>query len=87
MSDEIKNAFENYFKKSGENKMDMQDFYKIIETSEVDVEASCSTLYKQHFKNPIARACCKGICKRKRDIESAEHVETFDQIESEKHMY
>lgn len=51
ISDEIYSAFENYFQKSGEKKMDIYDFYKIIEKSEVDVGNSCATLYKQHFKN------------------------------------
>ena len=46
ISEEIYSTFENYFKKSGENKMDIYDFYKIVETSEVDVANSCSTLYK-----------------------------------------
>ena len=50
ISDEIKDAFENYFKKSGENKMDMFDFYQILEKSEVDVENTCVTLNNQHYK-------------------------------------
>lgn len=66
ISEVIKNGFESYFKKSGENKMDIYDFYKVVDKTEVDVEGSCAILYNQHFKNQMARACCKSLCRRKR---------------------
>jgi hypothetical protein len=47
VSDKIKESFENYFKKSGENKMNLFDFYQIIEDCEIDVSKSCTTLYDE----------------------------------------
>lgn len=67
--------------------MDMQDFYQIIEKSEVDVEQTCLTLNNQHYKKRWQRALCKRICWKWRTSQSAKHVDTFDQIESEKHQY
>lgn len=78
MSEEIKSNFEDYFQKSGESKMDLYDFYKIIEKCEVDVDASCAVLFNQHFQNQFAKICCKGFCRRKRTLESEKHVDTFD---------
>ena len=83
----VRDAFEEYFEKSKENKMDLFDFYKVIEKCEVDVGRSCRNLYEQHFTSSLSRACCKSFCRRKRDALTEKHVETFDQIEQEKHQY
>lgn len=87
VSDDIKNAFENYFEKSKENKMDLFDFYKVMEKCEVDVEASSNTLFDQHFKSRLTRLLFLGLCRKKRTMEAQKHVVTFDQIEAEKHQY
>jgi hypothetical protein len=34
----IRDTFENYFEKVGEGKVDLFDFYKLIEKSEVNVK-------------------------------------------------
>jgi hypothetical protein len=67
--------------------MDMFDFYQIIEKSEVDVEKTCNTLNNLHYKLNWQKACLKRICRKWRTAQSAKHVDTFDQIESEKHQY
>ena len=70
VSDDIKNAFENYFEKSKENKMDLFDFYKVMEKCEVDVEASSNTLFDQHFKSRLTRLLFLGLCRKKRTMEA-----------------
>lgn len=78
VSDEIKDTFELYFDRSKEKKLDLFDFYKVMEKCEVDVEASSETLFEQHFKSKLARTICKQFCRTKRTKESEKHVQTFD---------
>ena len=85
MSLEIRDEFENYFKKTGETKLDLYEFYKIVERSEVDVEQSCMILNNQHYTRRWQRILFKSFCQNQRTKQSAKHVDTFDQIESEKH--
>lgn len=66
MSEDIVNEFEGFFKKSGETKMDIYDFYRIIEKSEVDVEKSCMVLNNLHYKRKIHEILCMTFCRKQR---------------------
>lgn len=44
-------------------------------------------LNNQHYKRRCQRVICQSFCRKQRTAQSAKHVETFDQIESEKHQY
>lgn len=85
ISPDIKKTFEKYFKNSDESKMDLFDFYKIMEKCEVDIDQSSKNLFEQHFKSRISIFCCKNFCRNRRNSQAMKHVDTFDQIEAEKH--
>jgi hypothetical protein len=65
-SEKIKKTFEDFFESSKENKMDLFDFYNIVEECEIDVSRSCSILYEQHFKNYITKKLCGSFCRKRR---------------------
>lgn len=63
----MRESFNDYFRESGENKMDMFDFYEIIENSEVDVKRSVDILYKQQYQGRFGKILCFDQCKRVRE--------------------
>jgi hypothetical protein len=67
--------------------MNIFEFSNLVDKTEVNVPVSCKKLFKLRFKNAISRAVCQPIMLKKRKKETRKHVEEWDKLEREKHMY
>lgn len=58
--------------------MDLFDFYKLIEESEVDVSQSVGNLHQHQFKRGLLKNMFQRFFRGRRRIQTRKHVETFD---------